>query len=167
VLAFAFADPWPGPVYARRLEAEGAADAVLIERPAIMGARADPLPAAAPHRWARGGLTVRLFGGSLATGGAAAALRGVRRAALQSPLGGWEVIDVAEAPLARASCIALHASMIALSSGDRSLAEAAVTIVALLVFRAVSIWLTPVPPNLWEFLDPSGPIMSPRGNAPR
>ena len=99
LLAFAFADPWPGPVYARRLDAEGAAGPVLIDRPATMGVLADPLPAAAPHRWARGGVTVQLFGGALTTGGAAAALRGVRRAALQSPLGGWEAIDVAEATL--------------------------------------------------------------------
>ncbi|TVQ55956.1 MAG: host specificity protein [Rhodobacteraceae bacterium] len=96
----AFAEPWPGAV-SIWLAPEGEAPrlAAQVHRPAVVGALAAPLAAAAPHRWVQGEAVVRLHGGGLASTTRRAVLDGANLAAVRGASGAWEVLQFARAEL--------------------------------------------------------------------
>lgn len=96
------AEPWPG-VVSIEDEATGATIAELTRR-AFIGDTLAPLGVGPEGVWDLGGaLEVRLYGGHLADVGDGGALAGLRRVAVETDAGDWEVIGFAEAELTGAA----------------------------------------------------------------
>jgi hypothetical protein len=94
----AYAEPWPG-VVSIEDEATGATIAELTRR-AFIGETVAPLATGPEGVWDLGGVfKVRLYGGHLADAGDGGALAGLRRVAVETDVGDWEVLGFAEAEL--------------------------------------------------------------------
>lgn len=95
------ANPWPTAV-AVWVSRDGASFelAAIVPAPATVGETLDALPAGPTSRWDRGNsFRVRLYGGALSSLSDSGVLEGGNAAALQTPDGGWEIVQFANAEL--------------------------------------------------------------------
>ncbi|HUD53507.1 baseplate multidomain protein megatron [Parvibaculum sp.] len=98
-VAFA-ADPWPGGIALWKGTGSGFALDRVTTREATIGRTASDLGAGVTSRWDEAQvLTVTLVSGALSSASAEAVLAGANAAALETPEGGWEVIQFREAEL--------------------------------------------------------------------
>ncbi|RDV02137.1 baseplate multidomain protein megatron [Undibacter mobilis] len=95
-----FADPWPGAVavWASR-DGASFSRAALATAPCVIGETLDELAAGPTARWHHADVTVKIYGGALASASDLSVLAGANAAALRHPDGQWEVIQFAEAEL--------------------------------------------------------------------
>ncbi|HUF56388.1 MAG TPA: glycoside hydrolase TIM-barrel-like domain-containing protein [Thermohalobaculum sp.] len=70
-----------------------------VRRPATMGTLLDPLPAAAPDRWARFPARLAIRSGALQSRDRLAVLNGENRLAVELPGGEWEIVQFRDAVL--------------------------------------------------------------------
>ena len=96
----AFAADWPGraAVYESATE-DGFTLSCVLRRPATIGTLTQDLEPAAPNRWSRATMTVRLAGGALDARSALQVLNGANAAAVERTDGEWEVIQFQNAAL--------------------------------------------------------------------
>mgnify|MGYP001791380990 CR=1 FL=1 len=96
-----FSRPWPGTMGIWTAQSGGALTYErAVERPATMGEVVEPAPVGPSSRWHDGGaMTVRLYGGSLASADEVDLLAGANALAVQADDGEWEVLQFRDAEL--------------------------------------------------------------------
>ena len=123
LLAAAWATPWPGSADLQ-LAATGARLARLT-RAASIGELVTGLAAGPIHRWDNSGVTIRLYGGHVASIDEGAALAGGNRIAVETDVGAWEVLGFAGAELIAPGTYRLNRLLRGLGGSDVAMGPAA------------------------------------------
>ncbi|MGM0583572.1 MAG: baseplate multidomain protein megatron [Pseudomonadota bacterium] len=99
--AAVWSEPWPGTVALLSSDRdEDYAPVAAASRPSAVGRLLDDLPAGAPWRWMRGpSVRVEMLSGELSSADALAVFNGANLAALSTPDGRWELLQIREAEL--------------------------------------------------------------------